>query len=132
MSQADVKVVGQLLEAWNAGDIEAAASLVHDECVIDATDRVFNPDSYAGRDGFRRFADEVSDVWQRFGFQARELMDAGDQVVALGASRGEGRGSGIEIVQESAWVFTVRDALIVHGRLYHDRVEALEAVGLSE
>ena len=44
-----------------------------------------------------------------------------------------GRSTGIEMpFGKVAWVYTFRDGLIVHQKLYLSQSEALEAVGLSE
>ena len=131
MSEENVEIARRLLGAWNSGDIEAAVEMLHPDCVIDVTARVFNPEAYVGHEGFRRFALSISDVWERFGFDARDLYSTGEYVVALGTSRAEGRGSGIRVDDESAWVFTIRDRLVTEGRLFYDEAEALEAAGLE-
>ena len=44
-----------------------------------------------------------------------------------------GRSTGIEMpFGKFAWVYTVRDRLIVHQKLYMGQSEALTAVGLQE
>jgi ketosteroid isomerase-like protein len=131
MSEENVEVARQILGAWNSGDIEGAVEVLDPDCVIDVTARVFNPETYVGHEGFRRFALDVGNVWQRFGFDARDLLSTGEYVVALGASEAEGRGSGIRVGEESAWVFTIRDGLVTEGRLFYDPAEALDAAGIS-
>ena len=47
--------------------------------------------------------------------------------------RMRGRSTGIEVpFGKVAWVFTLRDGLTVHQKLYISQSDALEAVGLSE
>ena len=43
-----------------------------------------------------------------------------------------GAGSGIPVELDVAHEFTIRDGLVVYFKVYGDRNEALEAVGLSE
>ena len=44
-----------------------------------------------------------------------------------------GRSTGIELpFGKLAWVYNLRDGLVVHQKLYMSHSEALEAVGLSE
>jgi len=46
--------------------------------------------------------------------------------------RGEGKGSGVPFEQTHTQVWTLRDGKLVRWRLFTDRAEALEAVGLRE
>ena len=130
MSEENVEITRQILGAWNSGDIEGAVEMLHPDCLLDVTARVFNPETYVGHGGFRRFAIDIEDVWEQFGFGAEDLLSAGEYVVALGTSQAEGRGSGIRLGNDSAWVFTIRDGLVTEGRLYYNQDEALKAAGL--
>lgn len=128
----NVEIVRRAIRAWTDGDVDRLIGVLHPDCVLDMSARVFNPDAYVGHEGFRRFAAEVSEVWERFEFDPDELIEAGGQVVALGEIRGQGRGSGIEVDRRSAFVWTVQDGLVTRGQLYSGKAEALEAVGLAE
>jgi ketosteroid isomerase-like protein len=64
--------------------------------------------------------------------EVEELIDAGDQVVALVRGIGRMKDSDAEIDLRFAIVFTIRDGKIATGREYFTREEALEAAGLSE
>jgi len=64
--------------------------------------------------------------------EAEELIDAGDQVVALVRGMGRVKDSDVEIDIRYAIVFTIRDGKIAAGREYFTREEALKAAGLSE
>ena len=60
-------------------------------------------------------------------------MDAGDRVVQLFDLRMRGRSTGIDFpFGKLAWVYKLRDGLVVHQQLFMSHSEALEAVGLSE
>ena len=87
---------------------------------------------YRGADAARNWWREWYAAWETLRFEY-ELVDAGDRVVALLDLRLRGRSTGIEFPPaKGAWVFTFRDGLIVHMKLYMSQAEALEAVGLSE
>jgi ketosteroid isomerase-like protein len=87
---------------------------------------------YRGADAARNWWREWYAAWDTLRFEY-ELVDAGDRVVALLDLRLRGRSTGIEFPPaKGAWVFTFRDGLVVHMKLYMSQVEALEAVGLSE
>jgi ketosteroid isomerase-like protein len=64
--------------------------------------------------------------------ELEELIDAGEQVVAVQRLSGRGKASGIETKIRFAVVYTIRNGKIVRGREYWERAQALEAVGLRE
>ena len=87
---------------------------------------------YHGREGVRQYWREWLSAWETVQFEY-ELVDAGDRVVALIDQRMRGRSTGIEVpLGKYAHVYTFKDGLIVHWKLYESQSEALEAVGLSE
>ena len=60
-----------------------------------------------------------------------EFVDAGDRVVAIGRWVGKGSGSGVEVNQPMADVFTLHGGRVVRCEIgYSDRAEAFEAAGL--
>ena len=87
---------------------------------------------HRGADAVRQWWREWYAAWDTLRFEY-ELVDAGDRVVALLDLRLRGRSTGIEFPPaKGAWVFTFRNGLVVHMKLYISQAEALEAVGLSE
>jgi uncharacterized protein len=133
MSQENVELVRNAYMANNKGDREAALRSADPDIVIDATRRLLNPTTYVGIDDARQWFADMDEVWERFGLEVDELIDAGDRVVALGRLTGKGKASGVEVEQPIADVWTVRDSRIVRGEIgYTSRQEALEAAGLSE
>lgn len=132
MSKEDVDLVRRAYEALNRGEIEALVELCHPDFHLDMSERVFNPATYDGHDGIRRFYGEVREVWEKFQWEPKGLYDAGEQVVALLHSHGLGSGSGIEIDRDVAMVWTVRDGKAAALRFYLDQAEALKAAGLED
>ena len=133
MSQENVELVRNAYMAGNKGDRDAALRSADPEIVIDATRRVLNPATYVGIDGARQWFAEMDEVWERFGLEMDEFIDAGDRVVVLGRLTGKGKASGVEVEQPIATVWTVRDGRIIRGEIgYTSRREALEAAGLRE
>jgi ketosteroid isomerase-like protein len=129
MSRENVEVVRQAHEHLNNSDIESLVELCDEVFRLDMSERIFNPDTYEGHDGIRRFHSEVRDVWEYFQWDPEELIDAGEEVVALVHAHGRGRGSGLEIDRHIALVWSVREGKATSLRLYVDRERALEAVG---
>jgi hypothetical protein len=87
---------------------------------------------YRGTDAVRQFWREWLAAWETLRFEY-ELLDAGDRVVMLFDMTMRGRYTGIDVpFGNVAWVFTYRNGLLVHQKLYMSQSEALEAVELSE
>ena len=75
---------------------------------------------------------EDRDVWDEHRIEPRELLDAGDRVVVLHREYQRGKGSGVEIVIDTASIVDLRDGRIVRMQGYLNPAEALAAAGLSE
>ena len=132
MSEENVEIVRRAHEALNAGNIEELVSLCDQDFELDMSDRVFNPATYQGHDGIRRFYSEVLEVWERYVWEPEEVRDEGDVVVALLRTTGRGRGSGIEIERKTAMIWTVRAGKALRLRFYREPERALEAAGVRE
>src|SRR5215216_3830720 len=94
MSQANVEVVRGALAAIAADNREGALGFFDPEIVVDATRRVLNPTTYVGLDGLRQMVADTEEVWEDIHTEAKELLDAGEQVVVVGRLVGTGKGQG--------------------------------------
>jgi ketosteroid isomerase-like protein len=126
-------VVRNALAQWNAQPEviteEAFAEFAHPDMVMDMTSNVFNPATYEGFDGFRRFAEQVGEAWAEFRMEPEEAFEEGDVVIVLVRAVGKGRGSGVEIGDAVAMVCEVRDGKIASMRVEPDRAAALRLIG---
>ena len=136
MSAENVEVVRRLYEQLAAGDSEGAFEVYDPEIEWDGS-RVpwllelgFDP-VYRGHDGVRAVLRSFFAAWESIEYCPRELVDAGDDVVALVEISARGRASGIEVAYEHPQVWTLRDGKVVRMRVFADRAEALRAVGLA-
>jgi uncharacterized protein len=132
MSEKNFEIVRLAHERLNEGDIDGLIALCDGDFELDMSARVFNPETYRGHDGIRRFYREVSEVWDEFRWEPLRFCEAADKVVVLLHSHGRGRGSGMEMARDAAMVWTVREDRAVAMRFYIDQAEALEAAGLTD
>jgi ketosteroid isomerase-like protein len=132
MSQAHVETVRLAYQHLNRGDVEALIDLCDEDFRMDMSDRVFNPDTYAGSDGIQRFYEGVFNVWESYRWDVEETRVAGNAVVALLFCHAQGREGGVRVDWRVAWVWNFREGRPVSARFYRDRAQALEAVGLRE
>jgi ketosteroid isomerase-like protein len=133
MSQENVEIVQSIYAALSRGDREAPLRFFDPSIVVDASRRVFNPTTYVGMEGLRQMAVDSDEVWDEFHLEPLEFIEAGNSIVVIGRLVGKGKGSGVEVEQPIAGIWTLRDARVVRWEIgYTDRAKALEAVGLSE
>jgi ketosteroid isomerase-like protein len=126
-----VELVRRAYQALNDGDVDALVGLCDPAFRLDMSDRVLNPAVFEGHDGIRRFFAEVREVWESYTWEPEELIESGDQVVALLRSGGRGRGSGIELERRTAMVWTVPGNHATSLRFFRYRDAALETAGLG-
>jgi ketosteroid isomerase-like protein len=132
MTQENVEIVRTVLGAWNRDEQERILDLLDPEIVFDASRRKVNPRTYVGIEGMRLMLADRDEVWDEFRTEPREFVAAGERVVVIGDWIGKGKGSGIEVRQPTAHVFTLDAGRIVRWELgYSDRGTALEAAGVS-
>src|ERR671910_2100614 len=110
MSQANVEIVRRIYEFWPDRDFSAIPELVHPDAVIDLSRNVFNPGIHRGIDGFRRFLEQIDEMWENFRITPEEFIDANDNVFVSYRISGKGRGSGIETSMRLFGVWTCATA----------------------
>src|SRR6185503_4701958 len=142
MSQENVERLRATIEVFLAGTSEPDR-----EAMLTRVTELYDPDMeldssegsvldvsgvYRGTAAVKQFWREWLAAWETNEFEY-ELVAAGDRIVQLFDMRMRGRSTGIEMpFGKVAWVYTFRDGLIVHMKLYMSQAEALEPLGLSE
>src|SRR5262249_56970127 len=113
MSRENVEVVREAIELMNQTALDGVSPRLVEvfarDVEIDMTRRVFNPDTYRGHEGLQRLGREIREVWEEFQITPERFADAGDRVVVIETRRGRGRGSGVEVENRSAVMWTLRD-----------------------
>jgi ketosteroid isomerase-like protein len=133
VSQENVEIVRRCYDFWTNRDFSLLTEVVDSDAVLDLSRNVFNPGIHRGFDDFRRFLEQVDEMWENFQIEPEEFIDGDDHVVAAVRMSGRGRGSGVEVEMQLFAAWTLREGKVL--RLtggYRDRAEALEAAGLPE
>jgi uncharacterized protein len=130
MSQDNVEIVRRHMDAYRSGNYAAALAAYHPEVVCDATVR---PEGrvYRGREGVAEAIRVWAGTWDDWRWEIEELIDAGDRVLMVVRESGRGKGSGVKVVQQTFWIYRLRDGQIVHATVLVDRGKALQAAGVS-
>jgi ketosteroid isomerase-like protein len=134
MSQQNVEIVREAVEAFNGGNFDAALERVHPD-VEWQTPNVF-PDAgtYRGPEGVREFFETWLDTFQGFRLHLEKCVPAGDQrVLAALRVSGEGAESGVWVESPTFFqLFEFRDGQVIRTRMFQTESEALEAAGMRE
>jgi uncharacterized protein len=70
--------------------------------------------------------------WEEWRAEPDDFVEIGDHVIVLARYLGRGKGSGIEIEQEGAHVFKLRDGRVIRLEIFASRERALEYVETAE
>src|SRR5919106_5939088 len=135
MSQENVEVVQRAYEALTRGDAEVLRDLVPPDFTVDFSRRLADPFVFSRRDEMLAFfTAQARESWESWPtWEPKELIDAGDVVVALIRTRARGKSSGVEVDTHVWNVWTFRDGRPIEFKYFgEDRAAALEAAGLSE
>ncbi|MDX6581673.1 MAG: hypothetical protein QOI10_857 [Solirubrobacterales bacterium] len=132
MSEENVNVVRELVEAFTAGDVERAAQLVDPEVEFLGTVGGLQEGQVAH--GLAQiaevFEDQDLEAWEERRLEPEEFIDAGDDVVVFLHEYRRGKGSGVELEGETGVVYRVSEGRVVRIQGYMDRNAALAAAGL--
>ncbi|MEX2253443.1 MAG: nuclear transport factor 2 family protein [Thermoleophilaceae bacterium] len=129
-----------LTRGWAAAQREDWAclqSLYADDCEVQIESAAGSP-IVGSREGMRGFDavteifDELLEAWGAAEYHVHGLIDAPDWFVGLIVVKIRGSGSGVEVTQEQAYVYDMRDGAITRQRGYFSWRAALEAAGLTD
>ena len=84
-----------------------------------------------GADAFLDYMQEIEQAWEQFDVEVERVIESEDTGVAFLRETARGRGA-IDLQNETAMVFKIRNGRIAEVQGYLDRDEALEAAGLRQ
>ncbi len=134
MSAENVQIVRRALEAWEEGDLKAAAALLDPDIAWRMPSNLPETGTYRGREEVVRRLEDFLEAWGELTIAVEELIDAGDRVVALVRYSGMGQESGVQVSGRAtdAQVWTLRDGRVVRVELYGGTEEALDVARLRD
>jgi ketosteroid isomerase-like protein len=133
MSQENVEIVRRFADHWQRQEWDALADLADPSVEQHGTvGGIEEGRIVRGIDAIGRDYQSVESSWDEHRVEPQEFFDAGDQVVLFLREFQRGKGSGIELVVDTAVVFDLHEKRIVRIQGYMDRSQALEAAGLEK
>jgi ketosteroid isomerase-like protein len=127
MAGTKADLVRRMFDGFNRRDVDAVLSTYHPKAeMATLTSFLVGGTSYRGHRAIRGYLEgSLTEVWGDAELVAEELVEQGDFVVVRGRWRSRGRTSGVEVEMSAAWLFTVREGLIVASHAYRDVEDAL-------
>jgi ketosteroid isomerase-like protein len=131
MSEENVRMVLEGVDAWNAGDLDRALDRIHPDIVWINSGAI--PDlkvEYRGHEGVRDFWEDWRSVWQEIVVEPERIVDLGDRVLVLARFDGIARGD-VRVSSHFGQVYELADGKIARFRSFTDWAEAVRSVGLD-
>jgi ketosteroid isomerase-like protein len=133
MSQENVEIVRRGYDAFNRGDLGAFFQAFDPNVELHLPEGGLNVGTRRGPQAIRQLVEGFFEVWDPMHFEPERFFDVDDQrVLVFVRVSATGRGSGAQVEIRATHEFTIGDELVVRLKVYGNRSEALEAVGLSE
>jgi ketosteroid isomerase-like protein len=136
MSRENVEVVRGIYEAVTQRDGATPFEAYAEDIVWDISNSgradLMMKRVYHGHEGVRQAWRESVSVFGEVDLEVDELIDAGDRVLAVVHDRVVGRASGAPVEAIHFAVWDLANGKVTRLRVFDDRQQALEAVGLSE
>ncbi len=133
MSQENVEVVRQMLDAFNRGDVDAVLARFDEGCELNEPSEMLDRPAlgFRGHPGIREWMEKLRGL-VGVRFVPRSFATHGDVVLSEWDSRGVGQSSGVPVEWTTFAVVYMRGGKIVRAHGFLSRDEAVEAAGLSE
>lgn len=130
MSKENVELIRAGFDAHNRGDLDALTRIYDSDAVFET----LLLGTHRGKEAIRLIYEENQRTLSGYAIDPVELIDTGDQVVAVAQVKGVGPVSQIpmEDRDQFAFLFTIKDGRVVREQAFRNRDEALEAAGLRD
>jgi ketosteroid isomerase-like protein len=136
MSQENVEMVQRIYDAVARHDDVSPFEVYAEDIVWDLSNArrtaLGIEPVYHGHEGVRQFWRDGLAVFGEVHLEVEELIDAGDEVVAVTREHGVGRIGGVPVGGIAVSVWTFAEGKVIHMRVFDDRQQALEAVNVMK
>jgi ketosteroid isomerase-like protein len=132
MSQENVEIVRRWFDLFREADARRPSAMSTPRLRLAKEPNFPVPTPTSVTRGSRRRMTHWASEWAELRVEREELIDAGSAVVAATRHHGIGRASGATVETVVAYVVTVDDGKVVRLNIFNTKLQALEAVGLSE
>ena len=136
MTEENVDVVRRLYDAAARRDDVTPFDVYAEDIVFDISNSrrvalALRP-IYHGHEGVRQYWRETTSAFGEIDFEVEELIEAGDQVLAVIREREVGRASGVPVEATHMAVLTLTGGKVILIQMFDDPQQAREAAGLAD
>lgn len=131
MSAENVEVVRQAFRAWDANDLEAARSVVHEDIEFRAAREEPEVGAVRGVEAVASFLNQWRDTFDELRAEPLEFIDLGECVVVPLHISAHLPASEAEVTHDETHVYRLRDGKIAEIHDFHSRKEALAFAAAS-
>ena len=101
--------------AYESGDSAALFELFDPEIEVYSPADSGNPGRFHGYAGFAEWVDHWNEAWDEFRQEIRDVESIGDRHVVVQVHQtARGRGSGVEVEQDAAYIYELRAERVVY------------------
>jgi ketosteroid isomerase-like protein len=130
MSEENLQVARQMIDAWNRGDLDGWASGLDEEVIWVPLAENPQTEPIRGRESVRAFVQDWVDPWDEYTIEITRVVDHGDWVV-IGAHHDAKHESGAEVSMDMYVAAAVRDGKGVEFHWFTDETDAFRAAGIE-
>lgn len=119
-------------EMLRRGEVELPAieAMWTGDCVLKPSGLLPESAEMYGHEGIARFISNQMEAFEQLQVEPLEFLDAGERVVVPIRFGGKARHTGMEVAFVVVHVATLRNGKVARLKMFRDKAEALEAVGL--
>jgi ketosteroid isomerase-like protein len=116
--------------AITSNDRDAGLAVCHPEIEFDSMLGIGGR-SYLGHGGIREYYDDIEAAWAEWRVAVERVDEAADgRVVVVMTMHARGKGSGVEVEDRTAHIWTCRDGRLLRNELYREPEQAVRMLGL--
>ena len=125
MAEANVEALQRGYEALNRGDLSVVLELLHPDLEWHEPGDSPHAGTHHGRHSFEEFFRSWIESFDEFRVEPEQVIERGDDLIAVVRQRGRGRASGVAIEIRIAHIWTVADGRAVRWEAVPDPDEAV-------
>lgn len=131
-AEENLQLVKAAFERWSSGDRGIDYDTIHPEIEMYTPLASTRGVPNRGHEGFRQWVQDIDDQFESWELRVHEwkTVDA-ERVLGLGEIHARGRGSGVELDQVIAWLFSIREGKLYRYEVFYDQDEGRRAAGLG-
>jgi ketosteroid isomerase-like protein len=123
--EANVEALQRGYDALNRGELSDVLELLDPDIECHEPEPSPEAGTHVGRESFERFLGSWIASFEEFRVEPEQVVERGDEVIAVVRQSGRGRAGGVEIDARLAHVWTIKDGRAVSWEALADPDEAL-------